>query len=96
MKISNIMVSLGANVMLINSMVIMDDEFEKIKELMHSQDINTMASKEHVGDIEWEIILVKYWSRAIIYTLPHKKYPNLVVVGFLHFVMMWIIDFLRE
>ena len=44
----------------------MDMEFEKLKDRMPYVVLNTTAAREHVGEIEWKIRVVKVRARGKI------------------------------
>ncbi len=57
------------------STIIMDYEFEKVRDHVPSININTTAVPEHVGEIERKIRVVKEQEHGIIRTLPYKTLP---------------------
>jgi hypothetical protein len=57
-------------------MVLMDNEFEKLRNLVPILVINTTAAKEHVPEVEHKIRLIKERGRGILNTLPFKKMPG--------------------
>jgi hypothetical protein len=52
--------------------------------------LNTTAAREHVGEIERKIRVIKERARGTFDTLPYKKLPKMMVVELLHFCMMWM------
>jgi hypothetical protein len=58
------------------STIIMDYEFEKVRDHVPSVNINTTAASEHVGKIEQKICAVKEQARSIICTLSYKTLPR--------------------
>jgi len=54
------------------STIIMNYEFEKVRDHVPSVNINTTAASEHVGEIEQKIRVVKEGALGIICTLPYK------------------------
>ena len=50
--------------------MMMDGEFEKVKELLPTIVCNTTYEKEHVAEAERNIRLVKEWNRGVVNTLP--------------------------
>ena len=64
----------------------MDIEFDKLKELLPNVALNTTAAREHVGEIEQKIRVIKERARGTISTLPYKKLPRLMVIELLHFL----------
>ena len=74
-------------------LVMMDMEFEKIKDDFDRVEVNTTAAREHVGEIERGIRLVKERSRCVIsdlrvagFTLLHK----MIIVHCVYFVVILI------
>jgi hypothetical protein len=75
------------------STIIMDYEFEKVRDHVPSVNINTTAASEHVREIERKIRVVNEQARGIICTLPYKTLPRQLVLHLLHFVVMWLNNF---
>jgi hypothetical protein len=71
----------------------MDMEFEKLKPLMPHVALNTMATREHAGEIERKIRVIKERARGTFNTLPYKKLPRMMVIELLHFCVMWMNSF---
>jgi hypothetical protein len=71
----------------------MDVEFEKLRTLLPHVVLNTMAAREHVGEIERKIRVIKERARGTFNTLPYKKLPKMMVVELLHFCVMWMNSF---
>ena len=71
-------------------MAMMDMEFEKLKPLMPHVALNTMATREHAGEIERKIRVIKERARGTFNTLPYKKLPRMMVIELLHFCVMWM------
>jgi hypothetical protein len=57
------------------STIVIDYEFEKVRDHVPSVNINTTAASEHVGEIEQKKRVVKEQARGIIFTLPYKTVP---------------------
>jgi len=55
--------------------------------------LNTTASREHVGEIEQKIRVIKERARSTFNTLPYKKIPRVMVIELLHFCVMWMNSF---
>jgi hypothetical protein len=60
-------------------MAMMDMEFEKLKPLMPHVALNTTAAREHVGEIEQKIRVIKERARGMFNPLPYKKLPRMMV-----------------
>ncbi len=70
---------------------LMDMEFEKLKNQMESVIVNTTAAREHVGDIERYIRVIKERGRSVTSQLPYKKcMPDQIVIHLIKFVVMWL------
>ncbi len=69
-------------------MAMMDMEFEKLKTLLPHVALNTTAAREHVGEIERKIRVIKERARGTFNTLPYKKLPKMMVIELLHFCVM--------
>ena len=66
--------------------VLMDNEFEKLQNLVPILTINTMAAKEHVPEVERKIWLIKERGRGILNTLQFKKMPRLMLIELVYHV----------
>ena len=70
--------------------VLMDNEFEKLRNLVSILAINTTAAKEHVPEVERKIRLIKERRRGILNTLPFKKMPRLMLIELVYHVVLWL------
>ena len=70
--------------------LLMDNEFEKVRDHIPSVDLNTPAASEHIGEIERRIRLIKERARGIVCTLPYPQLPQQIVIHLMHFVVMWL------
>ena len=66
--------------------VLMDGEFEKIKNELTSIVCDTTAAKEHVAEAECQIRVVKERHKGIIGTLPYAHVPRRPKIEILYFV----------
>jgi hypothetical protein len=66
----------------------MDMEFEKLRTLMPEVVLNTTAAREHVGEIERKIRVIKERARGAFNTMPYKKLPRVMVIELMHFCVM--------
>jgi hypothetical protein len=73
--------------------ILVDNEFEKVKDHIHQATLNTTAASEHVGDIKHHIWVIKECCRGIICTLPYAHFPQIMLVHLLHHVIMWLNNF---
>ncbi len=68
----------------------MDNELEKLRNLVPILAINTTAAREHVPEVERKIRLIKERGRGILNTLPFKKMPRLVLIELIYHVVLWL------
>ena len=68
----------------------MDMEFEKIADKVELAEINTTAAREHVGEIERQIRLVKERSRATVSVLPFKSLHKQITIHLVYFSVFWL------
>jgi hypothetical protein len=73
--------------------ILMDNEFEKVRDHILDATMNTPAASEHVGEIERKIRVIKERSRGIICTLPYTRLPQQMLIHLLHHVVMWLNNF---
>ena len=77
-------------------LVLMDMEFEKVKDLVPLVEINTTAAREHVGLIERKIRHVKEKTRATTSEFPFKLIPTLVLIHTVYGVVFWLNAFAKH
>ena len=70
--------------------VLMDGEFEKVKNELPNVVVNTTAAKEHVAEAERKIRVVKERGRGVICTLPFDYIPKRMKIEFIYFVTLWL------
>jgi hypothetical protein len=70
-----------------------DMEFEKLRTMMPHVVLNTTAAREHIGEVERKIRVIKERARGTFNKLPYKKLPKLMVIDLLHFCVMWMNSF---
>jgi hypothetical protein len=70
--------------------VLMDNKFEKLRNLVPILTINTTAAKEHVPEVERKIRLIKERGRGTLNTLPLKKMPRLMLIELIYHVVLWL------
>ena len=70
--------------------ILMDGEFEKIKDLVPKLECNTTAAKEHVSEAERGIRTIKERARGLITTLPFDHIPRRMKIEFIYFCVIWL------
>ena len=68
---------------------LMDMNFEKVTKKLNNIEVNITAAREHVGEIERRIRLIKERSRAVIADMPFKYLPKKIVIHLVYFVALW-------
>ncbi len=74
--------------------VFMDMVLEKLKDKLPNVILNTTAAREHVGEIERKIRVVKERVRCMTSILPYNILPKIMVIELMHFCIMWMNSFL--
>ena len=69
--------------------VLMDNEFEKTKELLPQVKVKMTTDHEHVGEIEFSHQTTKEFCRTIRHTLPYEYLPKKLVINLVYFVLFW-------
>ena len=67
---------------------------QKLAPEMQPAIINTYVPNEHVGEIECRIWVINERSHCKINSVPFKHIPKLMIVELIHFVMMWMNNFI--
>jgi hypothetical protein len=72
---------------------LMDMEFKKLKDKLPNVILNTTAAREHVGEIERKIRVVKERVRCTTSILPYNILPKLMIIELMHCCVMWMNSF---
>jgi hypothetical protein len=83
-------VKLYARTGFIVRIIMMDQEFNKVKDACKMVEINTTAAREHIGKIERFIYMIKECSRALVSDLPYMTLPRQVVIHLIYFAVLWL------
>ena len=70
--------------------IMMDGEFEKVKELLPTIVYNTTAAKEHVAEAEIKIRVVKERNIGVVNTLLFTYIQRRMKFEFIYFVTLWL------
>ena len=79
--------------------VLMDKEFNKIKDDVGHLEVNTTATREHVAKIERQIRLVKERTQcttAALLSCGIKYLSKQIVIHLVYYVTLWLNAFSRE
>ncbi len=71
-------------------LIMMDQEFQKLKKKLDLVKVNTTTAREHVGKIKRSNRTVQERSRAIYSVLPYSILPKQVVIHMIYFVVMFL------
>ncbi len=72
---------------------LMDMEFEKLKDILPNITINTTAAREHVGEIERKIQVIKERARGTMATFPYLTLPKIMIIKLMHSCVLWLNSF---
>ena len=67
---------------------LIDNEFEKLRNLVLILIVNTTTAKEHMPEVEQRIRLIKECRRCILNTLLFKKMPQVILIKLLYHVVL--------
>jgi hypothetical protein len=70
--------------------IMMDQEFDKVKDTCKMVELNTTVAHKHVGEIKCYIQTIKERSRALVLDLPYTKLPCQVVIHLVYFAFLWL------
>jgi hypothetical protein len=86
MKIVRLYASTG----FIVSIIMMDQEFDKVKDTCKMVKLNTNVAHEQVGEIKHYIRTIKEPSWVLVLDLPYTKLPRQVVIHLVYFAVLWL------
>ncbi len=64
-----------------------------MKDVLPNITINTTAAREHVGEIERKIRVVKERARGTMASLPYLTLPKIMIIELMHFCILWLNSF---
>ena len=70
--------------------MLMDMEFEKIRDVLPMVEVNTTAAREHVPEIERRIRTIKEHVRSVTSDFPFNPVPILVIVHTVYTIYLWL------
>ncbi|KAL7532846.1 hypothetical protein ACHAWF_004258 [Thalassiosira exigua] len=73
--------------------VLMDMEFDKLVDKVPLLEINTTAAREHVGDIERGIRVIKERARTMRADMPFAQLPRNFIVRLVFVALFWLNGF---
>ncbi len=73
--------------------ILMDKEFEKVRDHVPKLILNTLVADEHIGMVERYIRVIKERACGIVCTLPYPCVPHQILIHLIQFVVMWLNNF---
>ncbi len=70
--------------------ILMDNEFEKLGDLVPDIAVNTTAAKEHMPEVKRCVWLIKEQGWGILNTLPFKRMPQVMLIELIYHVVLWL------
>ena len=70
--------------------MLMDMEFDKIRDVLPMVEVNTKAAREHVPEIERRIRTIKERVRSFTSYFPFNPVPMLVLVQTVYTIFLWL------
>ena len=71
-------------------LALMDMDFEKVQDKLEIIEVNTTEAREHVPEIERQIILIKERVRCTTSDFPFDPIPRMVLIHVVYTCVMWI------
>jgi hypothetical protein len=70
--------------------MMINQEFDKIKDAIKMVQINTTIACKHIGNIEQFIRTIKERSQALVLDLPYKVLPCQVAIHLVYVAVLWL------
>jgi hypothetical protein len=83
-------VKLYACIGFIVRVIMMDQEFDRVKEACDMVEINTTVAHKHVGEIKWFIRTIKERSRTLMSDLLYNILPRQITILLVYFAVLWL------
>jgi hypothetical protein len=83
-------VKLYARTGFIVRVIMIDQEFDKVKEACDMVEINTTAARKHVRETKRFIHTIKERSRALVSDLPYNILPHQITIHLVYFAVLWL------
>ena len=72
------------------NLMLMDMEFENIKDVLSMVEVNTTAAQEHILKIERQIRTIKERVRSVTSEFSFNPVPILVLVQTVYIICIWL------
>ncbi len=90
MKIAKLKEGVARAIRVYHNMSMADGQFDPVRGLLDSTDLNITAAQEHVLVIEQKIHVIKERFRASRSTLLFRKLPSHIIIKTVSFCVMWM------
>ncbi|KAL7466217.1 hypothetical protein ACHAXS_006508 [Conticribra weissflogii] len=70
--------------------ILVDGQYEPLKQQLLNIVVNTTASSEHVGEVERTLRVIKEQARATVSGLPYQRMPRRILIELINFVVFWL------
>ncbi|KAL7447657.1 hypothetical protein ACHAXS_000045 [Conticribra weissflogii] len=70
--------------------ILVDGQFESLKNHLFNVVVNTTAGSEHIGEVERCLRAIKEQARAMTAGLPYQRMPKRVLIELVNFVVFWL------
>ena len=65
-------------------------KFYKVVEILGNAEVNIVAAREHMGEVERTVRTVKESGRGIFNTISYSYLPSQIIIHLLYFILMWL------
>ena len=69
-------------------------EFQKVQDDLELVQVNTIAARDNMGEIDHRIRVVKEGATSVIVDIPFSLLHKKIVIHLIYFVVLWLDDFL--
>jgi hypothetical protein len=70
--------------------IMIDQEFNKVKDACKMVEINTTVARKQVGEIKRYIQTIEERSHTLVSDLPYTKLPHQVFIHLVYFAVLWL------
>ena len=74
--------------------ILMDQEFDKVTNLLPNVEVNTAVAREHISEIERMHRTIKEYARRTRAMLPFAHLPKPIVINLIYWTCLWLNAFL--
>ena len=74
--------------------ILMDQEFDKVTDLLPNVEVNTTVAGEHIAEIKRMHRTIKEHARGTRAVLPFAHLPKPIVINLIYWTCLWLNAFL--